>query len=103
MDGRLYQRVAVFWVFVKTLFPIAPIISLARTLLAIAALCRDARPCVSTVPEKSYGTSRRRNALRLYLRRKYASILSGNNKYILYLSQAMGKEVQCPLSVSIKE
>lgn len=37
------------------------------------------------------------------MRRKYASILSGKNKYILYLSQAMGKEVQCPLSVSIKE
>ena len=58
MDGGLYQRVAVFWVFVKTLFSIAPIISLARTLLAVAALCRDARPCVSTVPEKSYGSRR---------------------------------------------
>ena len=37
---------------------IAPIISLARTSIAIAALCRDARPCVSTAPEKSYGTRR---------------------------------------------
>ena len=58
MDGGLYQRVAVFWVFVKILFFIAPIISLARTLLAIVALCRDARPCVSTVPEKTYGSRR---------------------------------------------
>ena len=58
MDGGLYQRVAVFWVFVKTLFPVAPIIFLARTLIAVAALCRDARPCVSTVPEKSYGFRR---------------------------------------------
>ena len=58
MDGGLYQRVAVFWVFVKILFSIAPIISLARTSIAVAALCRDARPCVSTAPEKSYGTRR---------------------------------------------